>query len=97
MDITIATNKENPLLKRREVQGTISFTGPTPTYPQLQQALAAQLKTKEDVIAIKNIYTQFGAPKATFFANVYETAEQLKKVEPKVKPKKDKNAAEEKK
>ena len=97
MDISITTTTENQLLKRIEFKGTLTFTGATPAYPQIRQALATQLKVKEDVIAIKQVLTSFGATQATFTAYVYETVDQLVKIEPKIKAKKEKKAAEEKK
>jgi len=96
MEITITTKTENPLLKRTEFLGTISFTGATPAYPQIKQELAKTLKAGEDVIALKQVLTAFGKQEATFTAYVYETAEQLKNVEPKVKAKKEKKAEEKK-
>ncbi len=92
MEITISAKNNNGLLGRAELNGTISFTGATPAYPQIKQALATQLKVKEDVVALKQVLTEFGATRAKFFAHVYETAEQLQKIEPKVKAKKDKKA-----
>lgn len=90
MEITITVKNQNALLNRIELQGAISFTGATPAYPQIKQALAAQMKVKEDVVAIKQVLTDFGSTRASFTAYVYETAEQLQKIEPKLKEKKAK-------
>lgn len=87
MDLNTTEKKENNLLERTEIKGTITFTGPTPSYPHIKQALAVHLKVTEDVIAIKQVLTTFGASTATFSANIYKTAEQLTKIEPKVKVK----------
>lgn len=94
MEINIVERNENSLLGRAELQGTISFTGATPAYPQIKQALATQLKVKEEVIAIKQVLTEFGVQRAKFVVYVYETPEQLQKIEPKVKAKKEKKAEE---
>ena len=96
MEIKITQKKENNLLERTEMNGTITFTGPTPAYPQIKQALAQHLKIKEEVIAIKQVLTTFGTMSATFSANIYQTPEQLQKTEPKAKAKKDKKAEEKK-
>ena len=97
MEITITTRNQNNLLGRAEIEGTLSFTGATPAYPQIKQALATQLKVKEEVIAIKQVLTEFGQTKARFTIHIYDTPEQLLKTEPKTKVKKEKKAVEEKK
>lgn len=94
MEITITTKNDNGLLGRSEIKGTLSFTGATPAYPQVKQSLATQLKVKEDVVVIQHVLTEFGSTKANFTAYVYESPEQLQKIEPKVKAKKEKKAAE---
>ena len=48
---------------------------------------------KEDVVVIKHVLTEFGSTRAAFAAYIYESVEQLQKIEPKVKAKKDKKAA----
>lgn len=96
MDIKITTKTENQLLKRTELKGTLSFTGATPAYPAIKQELAKTLKVGEEFIALKQVLTSFGKQEAVFTAYTYETAEQLKNIEPKVKVKKE-NKTEEKK
>lgn len=96
MDIKITTKQENDLLGRTEYEGVVSFTGATPAYPQFKQEFAAQLKVKEDVVAIKNIWTTFGMQSAKFVVYVYDTPENLVKTEPKVKAKKEKKVEEKK-
>ncbi|MBI4142162.1 30S ribosomal protein S24e [Candidatus Woesearchaeota archaeon] len=96
MDIKVTTKTENPLLKRTEMTGTLSFTGATPAYPAIKQELAKTLKVGEELIAIKQVLTSFGKQEATFTVYTYETAEQLKNIEPKIKQKKEKKEEEKK-
>ena len=93
MKITMTNKHENPYLFRTEVAGSIVFTGATPSYVQLKQELAAQLKVPEQTIAILHVYTKFGTSEAAFTAHVYQTPEQLQTIEPKQKEKKTKEAA----
>jgi len=90
MEITVKAKNENVLLGRTELVGSISFSGATPSYPQIRQVIASQFKVKEDVIAIKQVLTDFGASSASFTIYIYESVEQLKKIEPKLKEKKAK-------
>ena len=94
MKITITGKHENPYLFRTEVSGNIVFTGATPSYEQLKKELAGQLSVQEQTIAIMHVYTKFGTSEADFTAHVYQTPEQLQKIEPKKKEKKAKDAAE---
>ena len=93
MELKIIERKENPLLLRTEVKGTLSFTGPTPSFDMLKKTLSQDLKTGEDLIAVKEIYTKFGFPQADFRVNIYKTKEQLELIEPKKKERKEKKAA----
>ena len=88
MDLTLGATKDNPLLNRKELTADISFTGKTPSYPEVTDALAQKLGVAKDVVAVQHVYTAFGATKAKVLAHVYKTAEDLKKIEPKIKEKK---------
>lgn len=87
MEIEIKTKKENPLLQRNDIHGTISFTGATPSNKQLQEELAKKLGVQPELVAIRGIYGKFGTEKAAFEAVAYATKEQFDKIEPKKKEK----------
>jgi len=85
MDIRIISMKENPLLKRREVRFSIE-QGPavkTPGRIEVRKAVAAEIKTGTELVYVRRIETKTGTSTAFGFANVYESAEQAKLVEPK--------------
>lgn len=88
MELTITDKHENPYLFRTEMAGKITFTGATPSYDQLKTVLAEQLKVPAQTIAILHVYNKFGATEADFTVHVYQTPEQLAKIEPKPKEKK---------
>ena len=90
MEITVKNKNENGLLGRIELVGMLSFSGATPSYPQIKQAFAAHFKVKEDIVAVKQVLTDFGATTANFSIYIYESVEQLNKIEPKLKEKKAK-------
>lgn len=93
MELHVKNDKKNALLHRKEVDGTLNYTGATPSNAQLQEALSKKFGSAADAIAVKHIYGAFGAQTATFEAHVYDTKENLLKVEPKKKEKADPNAA----
>jgi ribosomal protein S24E len=96
MKIEIKNKKENPLLARIEVSGIVAFEGATPSNEQVAQSIASQLKVDASVVKMKKIYTTMGSREAEFLAFVYNSKEELDKIEPKPKKQleKEKKAAE---
>ncbi|MEM4240144.1 MAG: hypothetical protein QXM31_02620 [Candidatus Woesearchaeota archaeon] len=80
MEVAVESTRENSYLQRKEVFGSVSFTGQTPSQRQLADALAAKLNAKADAIFVVHIYTSFGSQKASFEAHIYPSKEQLDKV-----------------
>jgi small subunit ribosomal protein S24e len=84
MEIKIVSSKDNPLLKRKEVTFTI-VQGPkekTPQRLEAKKALAIEMKTSDGVVFIKRMHTKTGTSITDGVANVYQSAEQAKLVEP---------------
>lgn len=84
MQIKITSLRENPLLKRKEIQFKIEH-GPeskTPSRMETKKILAAELKLTEEVVFVKDIKTMTGTGIAVGHANAYENADQAKLVEP---------------
>lgn len=89
MKLEIKETKENSILKRKEITGTIIFQGGTPTNKDAAKEIAGQLKTGVECVVMKHIYTDFGKQIANFEAYVYESKEQKEKIEPKTKKDRD--------
>ena len=84
MEVKIVVSKENPLLRRKEVQFRVEH-GPqskTPGRLEVRKALAVELKVGEELVLVKDMRTLTGTGTAVGHANVYETAAQAKLVEP---------------
>ena len=84
MQIKIESTNDNLLLKRKEVSFTI-IQGPkekTPQRLQVKKALAAEIKIGDELIFIKKMNTKTGTNVTKGVANIYQTAEQAKVVEP---------------
>ena len=84
MEVKIVSTKENPLLKRKEVDFRVEQgpKGKTPARLEVKKALAAELKLSEEVIFVKRMRTMTGTNTAVGVANAYETVEQAKSIEP---------------
>lgn len=84
MEVKIISTKENPLLKRKKVDFRIEQDpkGKTPARLEVKKALATKLKINEEMVFIKKMRTLTGTNTAVGIANVYETVEQAKFVEP---------------
>ena len=84
MQIKIDSSKNNPILKRKEVDFTI-IQGPkekTPPRLEVKKALAAEMKIGDEVVFIKRMHSKTGTNITQGVANVYQTVEQAKVVEP---------------
>jgi small subunit ribosomal protein S24e len=85
MKVNIISEKNNPLLKRRELTLSIEHTqaGGTPTRTEVSKQIASLLKTNPQLVYVKNLETKTGTMEAISEANVYDSMEQAKLVEPK--------------
>ncbi len=84
MEVKIISDKPNPLLKRREVNFKVDHdkTGSTPPRPEIRKAVANTLKVNSDLVFVKKYESKVGMRSALGVANVYESSEQAKLVEP---------------
>jgi small subunit ribosomal protein S24e len=85
MEVKIVSEKENPLLKRRELYFQVEHnqTGSTPSRLEVRKAVAAVLKRDADLVFIKKVETKTGTRTAFGVANVYDSVEQARLIEPK--------------
>jgi small subunit ribosomal protein S24e len=84
MEIEIVSEKENPLLKRREVHFRVNHeqTGSTPSRLEVRNTIASALKVKMDFVFVKEFKTKTGKHIAVGLANVYDSIDQARLVEP---------------
>jgi small subunit ribosomal protein S24e len=84
MEIKILSETENPLLKRKEVVFQVEHnqTGSTPTRTEVKEAIAKALKKDASLVFIKKMETKTGTRKAIGIANIYDSVEHAKLVEP---------------
>jgi len=84
MKIEIVSEKENPFLKRREVHFKVNHEqrGSTPPRLEVRNAIANALKAKLDLVFVKKFETKTGTHTAVGLANVYDSLDQARLVEP---------------
>ena len=85
MKLKIVSKEQNPLMKRREVTFSVEHaqTGGTPTRVEVRKELATLLKTKLELVYVKQLETKTGTMLAVGEANTYDSIEQAQLMEPK--------------
>lgn len=82
MEIEIESKKNNPLLKRTEVQFIVRHEGKgTPDRDIIRNELADKLNTKKENIIVQIIHSSFGMQESTGYAKVYDSIEKAKEWE----------------
>jgi len=84
MEVKILSENENPLLKRKEVVFQVEHnqTGSTPPRLEVRNAIAKILKTDVSLVFIKKLEAKTGTRKSVGLANVYDSLEHAKLIEP---------------
>ncbi|PWR71939.1 30S ribosomal protein S24e [Methanospirillum lacunae] len=81
MEILITSDKQNELLSRREVAFTLNFNGATPSRKLVQAKLAAMVNAGKDQVVLDSMKSRFGISVLTGSARVYQSKEDLVKLE----------------
>ena len=89
MNFKITETKKEDLLFRTVVKAEVLFEGAkTPSNDEIKKAIASHLKSEESLVVMKKIDPQFGRSQADILAYVYNTKEDIIKIEPKKQEKK---------
>lgn len=85
MKVNIVSKGQNPLMKRKEITFSVDHAqnGGTPSRAQVTNQLASLLKTRSELVFVKNLKTKTGTMIAVGQANIYDSIEQAKSMEPK--------------
>jgi small subunit ribosomal protein S24e len=106
MNIQVITEKENPLLKRKEIIIALDYNGKaTISRAELQKLIAEQFKASVDSVEIPKILSEVGIPKGKAWVKIwqekkvpiYSESKKGKKEKPKEEKKEEKPKEEEKK
>lgn len=99
MKFVIVNEKDNPHMKRRQLQLSVDHvSGATPSMAGLQTILSKEFNTEPEKIEIKGIYSLKGRPqsKATVFIWTENKVENLNKPKPVEKPQEETKSEEKK-
>ena len=83
MEIEIFEEKDNKVFNRKEIKFYIEYEGEsTPNLLDVKSKLIAILNCKKTNIVVDTIQPLYGEPKATGYAKVYDTPDDLTYIEP---------------
>ena len=85
MKVNIISKEQNILMKRKEIKFNVdhSLNGSTPSRVNVKIHLASLLKTKPELIFVKNFKTKKGTMFAVGEANIYDSIKVAEDMEPK--------------
>jgi small subunit ribosomal protein S24e len=84
MEIEIKEKIENPLLNRTEIHFDCIYQGEaTPKTLDVKNKLVAILDADKNLLVVDNVLPKFGEGKADGYAKIYDSEENLNKIETK--------------
>ena len=81
MDFKIESDKRNELLSRREIAFTLTYDGATPSRLQIIGKLCALLNTKDPLVVLDSLKSNFGKMVIVGKARIYDSEDAKKKTE----------------
>jgi len=82
MQAEIVFRRENPLLKRVEIQFKVIHHGEgTPTRDTIKEEIAKLAKAPKDRVIIDHVNSQFGKPQSIGYAKIYDSKEDALAIE----------------
>lgn len=81
MDIKVLSEKNNPVLNRREIDFKVIHDEATPSRKSIVERLAATQNSKVGLVFVDSLKTEFGKRETIGYAKIYETEERAKQIE----------------
>ncbi|MBP7070320.1 MAG: 30S ribosomal protein S24e [Methanothrix sp.] len=81
MDIQVLSEKNNSVLKRREISFKVIHDEATPSRKSIVERLAATQNSKVGLVFVDSLKTEFGKRETIGYAKIYETEERAKQIE----------------
>ncbi|MGB9719325.1 MAG: 30S ribosomal protein S24e [Candidatus Anstonellales archaeon] len=82
MKIDVREQRENKLLKRKEIIAYVEHGGATPKIGDVRQALVEKLGVKPELLVVLKVAQEAGKKEAKVFARVYSDKDGMFKTEP---------------
>ncbi len=74
--------KKNELLGRLEITSILNYSGATPRREEIKKTLCSKLAANPELAVLVKTETSYGKQVLKTLLHVYESAEQMKKIEP---------------
>jgi small subunit ribosomal protein S24e len=81
MDIQVIQERSNPLLNRREIVFKVTYDEATPSRKSIVDKLAATMNSKQGLVIVDNLKTEFGKREGVGYAKIYDNADRVKQIE----------------
>lgn len=81
MNIQVIQEKNNPMLNRREIVFKVTYDEATPSRKSIVDKIAATMNSKQGLVIVDNLKTEFGKREGIGYAKIYENADRVKQVE----------------
>lgn len=72
MDFKIISEKQNPVMKRREILAEMKYDGATPSKAYLQEQIAAKFSVNPESIEIAKILSEHGKSAGKVWVKIWE-------------------------
>ena len=83
MEIKIISDKENPLLHRREVKFIVEYEGATPSIKDVKMKLVAMLNADKNMVIVDTLNQEFGKMESNGYAKIYNDEKMMNLIEKK--------------
>lgn len=93
----IISEKDNPVLNRKEIVLSIKGATATPSRKEVVACIASKFGVNEDVILVDQIQTEFGTPSCRVVVKIYKDAASIPKKRLEILKARSKSGKEEKK
>ncbi len=72
MEFKIISEKQNPVMKRREILAEMKYDGATPSKAQVQEHAAAKLSVNPENLEVSKILSEHGKPAGKAWIKIWE-------------------------
>lgn len=83
MEIEVLSERENPLLSRKEIRCLIRYQGPTPTIKDVKLKIAAMYNVDKNLVIVDKIDQEFGKMESKCYVKIYSDEDMMKMIEKK--------------
>ena len=83
MEIKILSDRENPVLSRREIKCLVEYTGPTPTIKDVKMKMAAMFNADKNLVIVDKLDQEFGKMESKCYVKIYSDEKIMNTVEKK--------------